>query len=560
MSARNIGLVSTSLVNRYHDLVDMTDCVSHDSAKQETIFRSRALAAYAAEILSGSEALVVAPYITDEFGDQGIDLIYPDDGSKTIYAIQSKFVQSASKGLDHGDVLKYVEGLKQLISGDLSPFGGKTQKWAADITKLLASIDCRLSIGLVTTSNQPMGKPQLAAIKKLLAEQNEVDEWVSFNYIGLKNVYGHVARGSQRRIDLVDVHIRNYGLVNTPNFSVYGELSASDVAQWYEEFGQDLFTKNLRKVIPSSEINDSIVRTLREDPANFWYYNNGITVICDEIKKSKTGGADTASGTFQCSNASIVNGAQSVGALAKVYKEKPGQLDRVKIHVRFVSLANANSHFGTHVTRYNNTQNKIEAKDFVSLDPYQNELSIAFGLLGYTYYYKTGDVITDLSTELSIDEATVALACLNSEVRYTVIAKSGVSKLWEDIQKPPYTAVFDKSIEPLTIWHSVLVMRLVDNHLKALVRAEMKDNRKRLVWTHGNRLILHLVLKALQGKVTDANFDSNKIRVNIEKKTSTFAKMVWKLVEANYPTSYPATIFKSPSKCGELVKAVTVIS
>ncbi len=41
----------------------------------------------------------------------------------------------------------------------------------------------------------------------------------------------------------------------------------------------------------------------------------------------------------------------------------------------------------------------------------------------YSYFYKSGDKITNSEKQISFDEAIVALACLYADVSYAVIAK-----------------------------------------------------------------------------------------------------------------------------------------
>lgn len=45
----------------------------------------------------------------------------------------------------------------------------------------------------------------------------------------------------------------------------------------FEKYGYSLLIENVRNPIKNSDFNKKIMETLKKSPANFWYYNNGIT-------------------------------------------------------------------------------------------------------------------------------------------------------------------------------------------------------------------------------------------------------------------------------------------
>ena len=63
-------------------------------------------------------------------------------------------------------------------------------------------------------------------------------------------------------------------------------------------FGQLLFARNLRKFTGRTDVNDGIMETLTKEPSKFWYFNNGITVLCSGLKKKAIGGSKRTSGVF----------------------------------------------------------------------------------------------------------------------------------------------------------------------------------------------------------------------------------------------------------------------
>src|SRR5207244_6746589 len=102
--------------------------------------------------------------------------------------------------------------------------------------------------------------------------------------------------------------------------------------------------------------------------------------------------------------------------------------------------------FNSEVTRYTNTQNAIERRDFVALDPEQERIRQELHIEGVEYAYKAGMGTGAASARFDLTEATVALACANTDVGLAVQAKREISKLWEDIAKPPYKQLFNSGV------------------------------------------------------------------------------------------------------------------
>src|SRR5205807_2106308 len=104
--------------------------------------------------------------------------------------------------------------------------------------------------------------------------------------------------------------------------------------------------------------NASIVETLNSEPDRFWYFNNGITVLCEKVSKTSLGATSRKSGTFTFEGISIVNGAQTVGCIGRAAVDHPDQVADARVSIRFISLENCPPDFAEEVTRATNTQNR----------------------------------------------------------------------------------------------------------------------------------------------------------------------------------------------------------
>ena len=85
------------------------------------------------------------------------------------------------------------------------------------------------------------------------------------------------------------------------------------VAALYERAGLRLFARNIRGFMGmKTPVNKGMVATLEKEPERFFYYNNGITIVCDEAERKSSQGRDF----MQVGNPQIINGQQTTRTLA----------------------------------------------------------------------------------------------------------------------------------------------------------------------------------------------------------------------------------------------------
>lgn len=142
-----------------------------------------------------------------------------------------------------------------------------------------------------------------------------------------------------------------------------------------------LFGQNLRDSLgeKKSKTYNAMMETIDNEPERFWNYNNGITIICEELdadKKEENGSVDL----IKIKNFSIINGAQTTSALGSYLREamlnqdyeKVDQLKKVYVLVRIMQVKNED--LRGNISIYNNLQNPISSRDMVANNYEQNEL------------------------------------------------------------------------------------------------------------------------------------------------------------------------------------------
>ncbi len=99
-----------------------------------------------------------------------------------------------------------------------------------------------------------------------------------------------------------------------------------------------LFSRNLRDALDVSEVNPKIQLTLLQEPEHFWYFSNGITLLCESYEPKGEGRVQARAGVgFRLKGASVVNGAQTVDAVARAMQRNPGTAGKGRVLVRIIS-------------------------------------------------------------------------------------------------------------------------------------------------------------------------------------------------------------------------------
>lgn len=547
MGILQVQQVRNRLESDFVSHIDITDVSNHGDVTNFQL--TRALTAFVMMKRSKLSAEEAAQSVVDGEGDNGIDgiAIVPDESK--IILVQAKWSGAGKGSAEAAEMLKFREGVNDLLSLRWQKFNEKVHARESELQAILMQPDIKVEIVFAHMGTGALATPVGEIMEDFVADQNDsVNDALAFVYLGQAQLHRMLVEEQQAGDIDLSVSLSDWGAIEGPPKAVYGYVRGSDVAEWFNANGVQLLAQNVRVFLGASEVNKSIKETAISAPEQFWYLNNGITVLCKSFEKTLAGGSDRRSGTYTISGASVVNGAQTVGSLAslsgEVHKEA---LDQVRVTVRFIALDEADEDFGNRVTRATNTQNRIGGRDFVGLDPEQNRLRDEFAVDGLAYAVRNGEVEPEYSFGCSFDEAVVALACSSDDVNLTTQAKREISRLYLDTTRSPYKGLFNAQTTSTAIWRRVQVMRQVDAFLASPIRV-WSDSREKGFAVHGNRLILHLVFMQLDRKALDNPKSSWTLDPSFLEAAATLAyEKTKETAESNYD-GYLASLFKNAKK------------
>lgn len=552
MGTIELNHIRKRLLDDFAPYVDVADWADRKPEELEKALLSRSLAAFAVSELLGTSPIEACADITDGFGDNGIDAIGIDSQSGIVVVVQSKWASNGQDSPSLGDVEKFAQGFRDLIAPRFDRFNDKIKAKQGELTSALDNPDVKFILALVYSGSQPLGSHPSRVVEDLLQETNDVSDVVAFEPLGQRRLHDLIRRGVAGKAPDLAVTLHHWGVVEEPFKAFYGQVDAADIADWWATHRDSLFDRNLRKFIHDSSVNSAIEATALKSPQYFWYFNNGVTVLCEEITKAPVGGGSRKSGNFVFKGATVVNGAQTVGSLGRAASQSAESVEDARVLARFISLQAVPSDFAIEVTRATNTQNRVERRDFVALDAVQERLKVDLKLEQGKYYaIKTGEPDPERTKGCTVVEATVALACATS-ADLAVQAKREIGRLWDDVTKPPYKTLFRSDLSATEMWNAVQVLRVVEDTLKE--QQKSLTGRDRSVAVHGNRLAAYLAFSRLPD---GALAQQDAIDVDsIQSATEAVLEKMLDVMTEDYSTNYLASLFKNASKCKEVVKSV----
>ncbi len=157
--------------------------------------------------------------------------------------------------------------------------------------------------------------------------------------------------------------------------------------QYTDRINEGIFHDNVRVFLGfSNSINEKIFQSAKSDTNyQFWYLNNGITIVCDHFEYQP----GLTSPTITIENYQIVNGRQTSNAIFEAHSREGEKVDNLSILVRIYETRD------TLITRViaeaTNSQSRINARNLRSTDPIQRQLADFFKDRGFVYQRVPGE-------------------------------------------------------------------------------------------------------------------------------------------------------------------------
>lgn len=316
--------------------------------------------------------------------DKGVDAIYVDDFSETVFIIQAKTKTKDNAELGDTDLKEFYGTLQQFdskkkIDEVLAETKNEKLKQTIIRTGLADKVDAYDVRGIFIT-NAPANDDARAIVSKLPKIELFDADAIASSYIDL-DVDGGI-KGAYY-FDISDSDVIDYDaggaaarLFLAPALNL---LKMDGIAD-----GR-LFEQNVRFSLGNTKVNKGLRASIREkgEHKNFPLYHNGINVLCRKILSE-------TDERIEIEDYVVVNGAQS---LTSLMAEKSRITEDLKILVKLIETK-GDMALSQAITTKSNNQNAIKARDLKSNHMIQQRLKAEVDAIsngGVAYEIKQGE-------------------------------------------------------------------------------------------------------------------------------------------------------------------------
>ena len=359
------------------------------------------------------------PSLVTDIRDKGIDCFVHFEDTKELYLIQNKYNEDSTQ-VDSYDVSYFLNNpLNTLVSGNYR----RSEELQRIFDRVSGDPEYKIWLHFYVTNDYKNKE-----IDNLFLSFNYSSEKVKA-YVGakiyylsdIKDIY-YGERFENRTTFTANLVTKNSATSLDVRSDAYGlswmldlRFCMVNVAHLYSalykraiEKKYELFEENVREFLGKNSINNGIIRTLKDskDRENFFYYNNGITLICEKCETlrgtaaAQKGISGSSNYGFKLTNPQIVNGCQTISSIAEVlshYNEEAIATEfaktfvLVKIYVFDEKAKTEKAGLDKNIVKFTNSQNGIDEKAFASKQKYFLNIRNEFEKRGVLLLVKPSD-------------------------------------------------------------------------------------------------------------------------------------------------------------------------
>ena len=301
-------------------------------------------------------------YITDGPNDGGIDFVYYDDELNKVILGQSKYTGTLDNNSVIEELNKMSNTVKSFQNGNTGNYNEKVKRELQNALDRLPENDSgNVEYAIFTTAQINT----LGILEKIdNGEYIYSKDMVSIYHID--DISEKIQR-SWENLDTVSVATlkidtaHNYLKYNSESTQgVMVNISASSLRALYNKYiDKGLLNLNIRRFISNKRVDTGITDTMENDRSNFWFYNNGITIACQEFVVDGN--------TVKIYDFSIVNGGQTTTLIGR-NKGKSNPDFYIPCKIISTNKKNDLAYFNK-IAEATNSQKPILARDLKSNTP-----------------------------------------------------------------------------------------------------------------------------------------------------------------------------------------------
>ncbi|WP_370807654.1 AIPR family protein [Faecalibacillus intestinalis] len=300
--------------------------------------------------------------ITNGPNDGGVDFVYYDEESSKVILGQCKY----TKNLKLNDIITELNKMSTTVENfKISNTGIYNEKLRAELQNALDRLpdgdEGNVEYNIYTISDYD----ETSIMNKIEAEHNTYSKEM-VNVYGKDEFITKIKEKVEKLNTIEEEFTINIDQAN--NYLTYSNssadgimvnMSSNSLIKMFNKYKDEgLLDMNIRKYVKNKMVDDGIKRTLDKDRSNFWFFNNGIIIACDDCYVDGN--------TVKIRGFSIVNGGQTTNRIGNY---KGSNHEEFFIPCKIICINNKNKNLFSKVAETTNSQKPIYPRDLKANSP-----------------------------------------------------------------------------------------------------------------------------------------------------------------------------------------------
>lgn len=239
-----------------------------ENESQEKIL-SKAFGAFVLSKITTLSEKDAAESVVDGVNDKGVDVIFYNEKTETLFLIQGKLKESEQ--FRQNDALAFLDGVRRLIRHDFDGFNELVASRKSYIEDALES--CSKITLVVAYTGDGVSESAGQALQKGVASEIEYEERLEKRILFYtpSDIKSSLLEEQAYPSVNVDIDLRNPTGISEPKVTYFGIMKLGDLVILHKTYGKALYERNIRYFLGSSryEVNAAIKSTLAECPEDF---------------------------------------------------------------------------------------------------------------------------------------------------------------------------------------------------------------------------------------------------------------------------------------------------
>lgn len=430
---------------------------------------------------------------SDDFGIDAVVIDYDDNHIKLFNFKYRQTFKNNTQGIN--DTILSSKFFNALSNKNFTSMSGKPLQFAKEILACISSNDIwKTTLYVVSNENftnhnidghlkqfqdnygmviEPIGLNKIADLISLRPSpvsatiMLDLDAVMSFTESSLSSSKSYIFRLSLA--ELIRITSKDECLRMKYNIEDLTELSNTSL-------DPSVLFDNVRGFILRSKFNNNIAETIKVNPTRFFMYNNGLTLIANDVIADLKNGNTKLK--IDLSDFQVLNGGQTLRTVHDFNKEDTNNISeylcKSEVLVR-VFKTQKYLELNSEIAEFTNSQNAISSVDLKSLRKEQLSLEQYLKNYGILYSRKTGETADkqdrSYTIQIGMEKFGQILMAYENMPEKAVNSKKSIFEKYYDTLFTNNTTLLEDSVEQIEKFHEI------KDAYKALNNVEMSDQK-----------------------------------------------------------------------------------